>query len=113
MPKRKESAAARLSRYVAEFGKDKWKTDGRVLFCKVCDCSVAAIQRSQVTQHVTGKEHSERLREKVDKPGPSSTQLLLTENMESEPLSAKRVKFQEELCDALVHADIVICLVID
>jgi hypothetical protein len=106
MPKLKESAAARLSRYVKEFGKDTWKTDGRVLFCKVCDCDVTAGQRSQITQHVNGKEHSERLREKVNKPGSSGTQLMLTENIESETLRAKRVKFQEDLCDALVHADI-------
>jgi hypothetical protein len=32
-------------------------SDGKVLFCQVCEKSIVAQQHSQVTQHLSGSKH--------------------------------------------------------
>lgn len=42
MPKNKQSATSRLKSFVSEYGTDIFKTDGSILFCKLCE--VTAIE---------------------------------------------------------------------
>ena len=56
MPKIKASVSSRLQKFCDEY-KDVFSTDGKVLFCQPCGKTVAADQRSQITQHLESKKH--------------------------------------------------------
>ena len=61
MGKKKEERAAKLRRFVKDYALHKFTTDGKVLYCTVCDCSVGSDQKCQVDQHIGTQRHKDRL----------------------------------------------------
>jgi hypothetical protein len=51
MPKAKCSDSAKLLVFVQEFGEQHFITDGKMLFCKLCEVRVTAGKRFSVQQH--------------------------------------------------------------
>jgi hypothetical protein len=76
MPKSKPSTSCHLKAIVSEFGDDIFSTDGKILFCKVCETKVAVERKFTVQQHVGREKH---IREMQLASKKKSTQLLLQE----------------------------------
>ncbi|CAI6348594.1 unnamed protein product [Macrosiphum euphorbiae] len=56
MPK-KQSARAKLPQNVEEFSSIVFKTDGKTLFCNICEQAVSSNKCFQVTQHLSTAKH--------------------------------------------------------
>lgn len=98
MPKVKTTQAEKLSQYVRQF--PTFKTDGKILFCKVCNKSVTADKMFTIKQHLSTTRHLEL----ANKNNLTNiTQTLIGECSTSQD---KNVQFAEDLCSALVSADI-------
>ncbi|RLU16051.1 hypothetical protein DMN91_011809 [Ooceraea biroi] len=98
MPKTKTSISNRLSQYVREF--PSFKTDGTVLFCKICNKVVSAEKIFTVKQHLASKKHIELAnKNEVTR----STQQLFGESSISK---MNNTQFAKDLCSALISADI-------
>ena len=67
MPKIKPSDRCRLRAYVQEFGENIFSTDGKILFCKVCEVKVAAEKKFTITQHISRDKHLRALNRKKEK----------------------------------------------
>ena len=52
MPRIKSSQILKLQIFVQIFGANKFKTDGNVLHCNICNKSITADRKSQVDQHI-------------------------------------------------------------
>ena len=61
MPKAKCTSSFRLIAFVQEFGEKYFSTDGKILFCKVCEISVMAVKRFCVRQHCETAKHQKHL----------------------------------------------------
>lgn len=97
MPKAKTSMSNKLAQYVREYS--SFKTDGAVLFCKVCNKSVSTEKTFTVKQHLASKKHIElAMRNETN-----NTQRFFGE---SSKMKEKNVQFAEDLCRALISADI-------
>lgn len=57
MPKSKPSTSCHLKAIVSEYGDDIFSTDGKILFCKMCEIKVAAERKFTVVQHVGREKH--------------------------------------------------------
>ena len=51
MPKVKVSLSSQLNNYVSEFGPEVFSTDGKILYCKICDIKCGSAERFNVIQH--------------------------------------------------------------
>lgn len=100
MPKIKASVSSRLQKFCDEY-KDVFSTDGKVLFCQPCGKSVAADQRSQITQHLESKKHIAAA-SRLSKRQAFIGQPIASSSGEPSKLSA----FSMDLCRAFVSADI-------
>lgn len=58
MTKAKLSISSRLHSYVSEYGNDIFSSDGKVLFCKVCNVKVSALKQFTVEQYINRKKHT-------------------------------------------------------
>lgn len=100
MVKMKRCQSDFLFQIAKEFA-DQLTTDKKTLFCKVCEDTVQAEKRSQVTQHFNTATHKRNLAK-----GSSSSQQLLTnmvvQGEESNESQYVNKTFNSELCDALV-----------
>lgn len=76
MPKSKPSTSCHLKAIVSEYGDDIFSTDGKILFCKMCEIKVAAERKFTVVQHVGREKHIRAVQLASKK---KSTQLLLQE----------------------------------
>jgi uncharacterized protein YqfB (UPF0267 family) len=61
MPKAKCCDSSRLIGFVQEFGEKYFSTDGKILFCKVCEISVTAAKRFCMHQHCEMAKRQENL----------------------------------------------------
>lgn len=102
MPKEKENLKAKLRRFVDEFGKQVFKTEGSVLFCIYCEKSVTAERRSQVVQHIASQQHLKKIKD-TQQIAACSSQLLLGEAFDN---TSKKCEFTKDLCYALVGSNI-------
>jgi hypothetical protein len=57
MPKVNCSDSVKLSGFVKEFGEKYFTTDGKILFCKLCEVKVTAEKRFTVQQHCNTAQH--------------------------------------------------------
>jgi len=57
MPKSKPSISCHLKAILYEFGDDIFFTDGKILFCKMCETKVVAERKFTVQQHVGHEKH--------------------------------------------------------
>jgi hypothetical protein len=82
MPKVKMSQSNRLTKYVNEFGKDIFSTDGEILFCKICEIKVASEKKFTVVQHISRNKHVQGLRRRELKSDQqvSTMQSFINEN---------------------------------
>jgi hypothetical protein len=78
MPKTKQSAKNRLNSFVLEYGTDKFKTDGSILFCKLCEVKVNSDRKFVVTQHINTEKHKRAIIRKNEKNTNSEIQQLVT-----------------------------------
>lgn len=88
-----------LSSFVKEFGEHIFTSDGKILFCKLCEVKVSATKRFLVTQHLTTAKHKHAFNQRKRRE-QSTSQLLLTEN------TNKKSDFNSDLTEALVFANI-------
>jgi hypothetical protein len=93
MPKTKPT----LFKYVEE-NKNVFSTDGKILFCKACEKSVNGSRTYLVEQHLNTIKHKENVKRK----GNVGSQSLLF----SSPQNQQMPIYSQDLCDALVAADI-------
>lgn len=77
MPKDKEDSKGFFHRMLGEFP-GQFRTDGRVLFCLMCDVEINAKQKSQVSQHLATSKHVTSSNRKNKGQEPQKNQLLLT-----------------------------------
>lgn len=88
-----------LGSFVKEFGKDVLSSDGKVLFCKLCEVKVSANKRFLVIQHLKTEKLDHAInRTKIREQ--STVQLLITQN------TNKKNDFNYDLAEALVSANI-------
>ncbi|PSN38511.1 hypothetical protein C0J52_22137 [Blattella germanica] len=99
MPKEKTSLCVKLKHYTEEF--NNFSTDGKVLFCLVCEKNVPCSQRFQVLQHLSTSRHEARASKTT-----SQKQLLLTEPQAQKRPGPQKSEFASDLCRAMVCADI-------
>jgi len=97
MPKDKPSISTKLNQYVLQY--TDLKTDGKILFCKICNKSVTADKIFTVKQHLQSTKHIQLKANRVTK---KQTQQLIGE---SSALSIDD-QFGEDLCSTFIAADI-------
>lgn len=98
MPKNKQSISSVLSKYVNEFGKNVFSSDGSALFCKLCEVRVSADRRYTVTHHLKTDKHSRAIN-RHQNATTSKVQQQLT-------LCSKKSTFSKHLCQTLLSANI-------
>jgi len=98
MPKSKPSMKNVLKKYVDEFGENIFSSDGSVLFCKLCETRVSVERRYIVTQHLKTDKHT-RFVNRHQNATTSKIQQQVT-------LYSKKCTFSEDLCKALLSANI-------
>jgi len=98
MPKNKQSISSLLSKYVNEFGKNVFSSDGSALFCKLCEVRVSADRRYTVTHHLKTDKHSRAIN-RYQNATISKVQQQLT-------LCSKKSTFSKDLCQTLLSANI-------
>jgi hypothetical protein len=102
MSKAKCSDSSSLIGFVQEFGEKYFSTDGKILFCKVCEISVMAAKCFCVCQHCETAKHQKNLNLRSMK---QNRQKLLLENPETST-SSKTSQFHRDLCEMLILANI-------
>jgi hypothetical protein len=102
MPKAKCSDSSSLTGFVEEFGEKYFSTDGKILFCKVCEIGVMAAKRFCVRQHRETAKHQKNLQLQSMK---QNRQKLLLENPETST-SSKTSQFHRDLCETFISANI-------
>ncbi|KAJ4431285.1 hypothetical protein ANN_19882 [Periplaneta americana] len=101
MPKVKESASVKLKAFVSKYGENIFSTDGRILFCKICDVRVAAEKKKfTIEQHMSREKHKRDLQRFENKSSVNLQQMLLGDTC------SKFSPFCEKLCEAFLSADI-------
>jgi len=97
MPKVKNESA-KLRQFVEEFSSNVFKTDGKVLYCIICDQPVPVTKRFQVLQHLNTNKHKihNNLVEKSKQTFIKNT----FENLNKQQL------FAFDLCQAMLESDI-------
>ena len=65
MPKVKCSSSAKLRGFIKEFGDKYFSTDGKILFCKMCEVKVTADKRLTVQQHCNTVEHKRLCKQRI------------------------------------------------
>lgn len=104
MPKEKQSLASRLNSYVSEFSECSgtvFTTDGKILYCKLCDSKVGSDRKFNVKQHIATDKHKAAIKRKQSKNkfDLQKTQQQLLSN-------TKKSSFNKDLCYALLSANI-------
>lgn len=100
MPKIKLPLKDKLRKYVKQFGMDKYSTDGKLIFCKVCEISFTVDKKSQVKQHDCSKTHCQLL-VKLNSSSVAKQQLI------GQSFAASSHScFYSKLCRALVGSNI-------
>ncbi|KAE9542417.1 hypothetical protein AGLY_003278 [Aphis glycines] len=99
MPKEKKSQISRLKSFILEFGDNVFSTDGRVLFCKICEIKVEYERRSSVIQHIQTVKHVKMIKRK--EMFNTRTQTMITQTH-----TTKKSTFNMDLCKALLSANI-------
>lgn len=97
MPKAKQSLSSRLKYFVELYGSD-FKTDGNILYCKICEKAISADKKFAVDQHLKSAVHLNGQKKMRDK-----TQRLLSEPAQN---SSKKSEFFSDMCEAFVAANI-------
>jgi len=87
-----------FNKYVKQFAKDTFATDGTMLYCKICEVKVSAEKKFTVTQHIKTNKH-ERLLARQNKPAENKQQFI------SQPSNKKSV-FSHDLYKAMLCANI-------
>jgi uncharacterized Zn finger protein (UPF0148 family) len=104
MPKEKQSLASRLNSYVSEFSECSgpvFRTDGKILYCKLCDSKVGSDRKFNVQQHIDTAKHKAAIKQKQSKNkfDLQKTQQQLLSN-------TKKSSFNKNVCYALLSANI-------
>ena len=60
MPK-VQSESAKLRQFVEEFSSDVFKTDGKILYCIICDQAMPITKRFKVVQHLNTNKHNKNM----------------------------------------------------
>lgn len=98
MPKQRTSTSARLKQYVEQY--PVFKTDDKILLCKICNKTVAADRIFTVKQYLESAKHKELCERNSSK---KTTQQFFGEASNS---NSKANLFAQDLCDVFVAADI-------
>lgn len=104
MVKTKESRRDFCARMVREFP-GTFRADQSVLFCIICECSIAAEKLSHVKQHIGTDKHKEGITKRNER-GSSARQSLLTEHQHQPQTSEKTSEYSMDLCKTFIEANI-------
>jgi hypothetical protein len=91
MPKVKCFESAKLRGFVKDFGEEYFSSDGRILFCKLCEVKVTAGKRFNVQQHYDRAKHKNSLSRQTSH---QSRQRLLFDNTTTLHHQTKHWNFQ-------------------
>lgn len=97
MPK-VQSESAKLRQFVEEFSSDVFKTDGKILYCIICDQAVPVTKRFQVVQHLNTGKHNKNINLKA-----KSKQSFIKNTLDNQN---KQANFPLDLCQAMLESDI-------
>ncbi|KAL4091427.1 hypothetical protein QTP88_026119 [Uroleucon formosanum] len=97
MPK-VQSTSAKLRQYVEEFSSTVFKTDGKTLFCNICEEAVLSNKRFQVTQHLSTAKHLSNSTRKE-----KMKQIFIKDSFEDQ-----NSEFSLDLCLAFLASDILL-----
>ena len=100
MPKfNKRSKSELLRQWVQDCGPSDYTTDGKLIFCQVCNKQIACEKKFQLSQHSTTNQHLAAKNKQS-----SLKQTLLTQQTPSS--SNLKNEFCSDLCHALIAANI-------
>ena len=95
---------------VAEFGKDKFHSDGQILFCSFCNKAVDHVRRQTITDHLNSAKHKEatlKSQTEASSGGQAKRQCTVTTLFEQQVTAkAQRDKVTHDFLDMLVRANI-------
>ncbi|XP_059585571.1 transcription factor E2F6 isoform X3 [Alligator mississippiensis] len=97
---------------VAQFGKDKFHTDGSVLFCTACSKAVDHIRKQTIVEHIESAKHKQnekRQREDAETAGPSAA--LKKQGIATTPFQSSTVA--KDHCDTVTSDFFRMCLKAD
>jgi hypothetical protein len=97
------SESAKLRGFDKDFGEEYFSSDGRILFCKLCEVKVTAGKRFNVQQHCDMEKHKNILSRQTNH---QSRQRLLFDNTATPSPSNKTSEFSKDLCEMMVSANI-------
>jgi hypothetical protein len=103
MPKVKCSDSVRLRGFVKEFGEKYFTTDGKILFCKLCEVKVTAEKRFTV-QHCNTAKHKSCINREFT--AESRQQLLFEKSHSSSSILGSAYEFSKDLCKMMVLSNI-------
>jgi len=104
MPKEKQSLPFCLKCYVSEFNDfcgPVFTTDGKILYCKLCDSKDCSDRKFNVQQHIDTAKHKTAIKRKQNQNNffLQKTQQQLLSNI-------KKSSFNKDICYALLSANI-------
>jgi hypothetical protein len=100
MPKeKKKTQISRLKSFILEFGDNIFSSDGRVLFCKICEIKVKYERRCSIIQHIQTVKYVKMI--KWREMFNTRTQQIITQTN-----TTKKSIFNMNLCKALLSANI-------
>ncbi|XP_025421015.1 CGG triplet repeat-binding protein 1-like [Sipha flava] len=97
MPK-VQSESAKLRQFVEEFSSNVFKTDGKILYCIICDQAVPVKKRFQVVQHLNRGKHNKNINLKA-----KSKQSFIKNTLDNQN---KQANFPLDLYQAMLESDI-------
>jgi hypothetical protein len=103
MPKVKCSDSVRLRGFVEEFGEKYFITDGKMLFCKLCEVKVTAEKRFTV-QHCNTAKHKSCVNKEF--AAESGQRLLFEKSHSSSSILGSAYEFSKDLCKTMVSSNI-------
>ena len=104
MPKLKCSDSVRLRGFVKEFGEKYFTSDGKILFCKLCEVKVTAVKRFTVQQHCNTAKHKDCVNREF--AAESRQQLLFEKSHSSSSILGSAYEFSKDLCKMMVLSNI-------
>jgi len=104
MPKVKCSDSVRLRGFVKEFGGKYFTTNGKILFCKLCEVKVTDEKRFTVQQHCNAAKHKSCVNREF--AAESTQRLLFEKSHSSSSILGSACEFSKDLCKMMVSSNI-------
>lgn len=94
MPKEKKADSYKVQAAVMEFPKEFVQAPNKLLYCKLCNCTVTCTKRFFIENHRKSGKHQRQLNQETSRPAPQGF------------LKVVPMDFAEKVCEAFLSADI-------